>query len=362
MVLIDLTWRHEKFGGFQYYSDQIIQLYKNDRDVKFLICEEDKNQEFFAGIENKIFISCKCPLNNIFIKKVWTYYFRLIKLAKLQKQLDIPFLYPAFPGHFIKYNKIGYINHDVCQVIYPKLFSYSINSYLFWNKYASFLSTKVDVLGTVSNSSKEQISKYLKINLNDIFVTYNVLSEKYSVKNEYKKRKKLLFIGALVERKNVIKLIEIAQYIDDNNLDYTLYIVGRNTEHWHNSIYNKKTKSIVYKEKVSHEEKVNLIQKSIYIYPTICEGFGIPVLEALNLGAPIIAQELDVMNEILGKSGIYLDFSKDSFCQSLFNKVDEINDQFMLEYYHNREVQIEKFTLTVFNSQFNKVLEGLRSE
>jgi glycosyltransferase involved in cell wall biosynthesis len=359
MVLIDMTWRHEKFGGFQYYSDQIIQLYKNTDNIEFLICKEDENQEFFKNIKNKILVDCNCPSKNIVIKKIWPYYFRIVTLSKLQKQLNIPFLYPTFPGHFIRYNKIGYINHDVCQVIYPELFSYGVNSYLFWNKYASFLSKRVDVLGTVSESSKNQISQYLKINKNNIFVTYNVLNEKLTIKNKYKKRNKLLFIGALVKRKNIIKLIKIAQYIDENNLNYTLCIVGRNTEHWNNLIRNKNIKSIVYKEKVSHEEKVKLIKESIYIYPTICEGFGIPALEALNLGSPVIAQELFIMKEVLGSAGIYLDFRKENFCQNIFNIINNIDEKYMNKFCKNREIQIENFTLEVFKKQFDKVLREL---
>jgi glycosyltransferase involved in cell wall biosynthesis len=120
----------------------------------------------------------------------------------------------------------------------------------------------------------------------------------------------LFFAGNLEPRKNLINVIEALEILHNSGIDIPLHIAG--PQGWRNKdLFEKLDQSpvrdnIKFLGYITEEElkKEYMICKAV-IYPSIYEGFGLPVLEALCLNAVVLTSKNTVMEEIAGEAGIY---------------------------------------------------------
>ncbi len=122
----------------------------------------------------------------------------------------------------------------------------------------------------------------------------------------------LFFAGNLEPRKNLKNLIRALEILNDKNINIKLHIAGttgwNNREFLKNLEQSKIFKNIRFLGYISEEElkKQYLLCKAT-VYPSIYEGFGIPILEALSVGSVILTSRDTVMQEIAGKAAVYFD-------------------------------------------------------
>lgn len=135
----------------------------------------------------------------------------------------------------------------------------------------------------------------------------NVVKEKYNIKNDY-----FLFIGTIEPRKNIATLIKVFNEFLKLNCEYSLVIAGKKGWYFDEIFrlidrYNISDK-IIFTGYVSEEETPILLNGcKIFIYPSLYEGFGIPVLEALSCGIPTITGNISSMPEVAGDAAILVD-------------------------------------------------------
>ena len=123
---------------------------------------------------------------------------------------------------------------------------------------------------------------------------------KYSLPGSY-----VLYVGTIEERKN---LLDIVQAIHTHSLDIPLVAIGRKTRYFDkvrdyiekNSVKNV----IIHHHILNHDLPAIYQQAEAFIYPSSYEGFGIPVLEALNSGTPVITSRGGCLEETAGKGGL----------------------------------------------------------
>ncbi len=173
---------------------------------------------------------------------------------------------------------------------------------------------------TISEFSKNEIiSRYHK-NINDVVVTYPGLSpalssklspaeskhvvKKYGISKDY-----LLFVGTLQPRKNITRLIEAYDSLDT---DVYLVLIGKKGwlyEPILKAIKNaKKSAKIKLLDFVSTDDLPAFYQEtSCFVLPSLYEGFGLPVLEALRYGCPVVVSHTSSLPEVAGQAGIYVD-------------------------------------------------------
>ena len=136
-------------------------------------------------------------------------------------------------------------------------------------------------------------------------------------------RKGLLFVGSLEPRKNFGNLVKALEILDKKGIQVTLTMTG--PKGWKNSSENSLlqnspvAKNIQHLGFVSDSELQNLYASSAaVIFPSVYEGFGLPVLEALNYKTPVLTTKGSVMEEIAGDCGIYFDAnSPESIAQTI---------------------------------------------
>lgn len=211
--------------------------------------------------------------------------------------------------------------HDIIPSKLPNTVS---KTYLkIFNKNIYHILNKSNAIITVSNYSKNDISKTFSIDKNKIFVTYLAPSKIYRPinkiisKNFLKKTFKIdfnyiLYVGSSSPRKNILRLIESFSKIHKKNPTIKLLIVGANGKSCEN--YLNRTRqlhldnNIIFIGFVKKESLPYLYNGAIcFIYPSLYEGFGLPPLEAMACGTPVITSNITSIPEILKDNVIYVD-------------------------------------------------------
>lgn len=133
------------------------------------------------------------------------------------------------------------------------------------------------------------------------------IRKKYELNYPY-----LLFVGTLEPRKNIPNLIEAFNKIKDKNSKLKLLLVGK--KGWKfESIFNlinalKLNERVIYVGYVQDEDIPLLINAAeLFVYPSIYEGFGLPPLEAMACGTPVITSDISSLPEVAGDAGIMVD-------------------------------------------------------
>ncbi len=206
--------------------------------------------------------------------------------------------------------------HDLIFMRYPNLYSFfdrKIHFYKF--RYAA---RKADCVVAISEQTKKDIIQYLKINPNKIKVVYqgcaevfkqefsaeqkDIVSQKFQLPKDF-----VLNVGTLEERKNALTIIKAIKDIDTK-----LVLVGRKTKYFEQAeAYARQNgfeDKIIYLKNLSQQELAIVYQlATVFVYPSIFEGFGIPIIEALFSKTPVITTNSGVFPEAGGPDSLYVD-------------------------------------------------------
>lgn len=160
-----------------------------------------------------------------------------------------------------------------------------------------------DKIIAVSKSTKRDIVEILHIPENKIEVIYEATTMK---KGAVKKpsRPYILAVGTQEPRKNIGRLIQAFQRLKNKDID--LVVVGKYG--WGHNNLKFEIKNLKMLGYVSDGELANLYTNaSVFVYPSLYEGFGIPILEAFNCDCPVITSDVSSLPEVGGKAAIYVD-------------------------------------------------------
>jgi len=142
-------------------------------------------------------------------------------------------------------------------------------------------------------------------------VFYQKIDEdfKTSVKKKYDLPPKfLLNVGTIEKRKNILSVIKA---IHQKNIEIMLVVIGKKTKYFdeiQKYIYdNKISEKIIFLDNVNLQELAAIYQMAeIFIYPSLFEGFGIPIIEAINSGVPVITSKGGCFAESGGENSVYV--------------------------------------------------------
>lgn len=242
-------------------------------------------------------------------------FFQVIIPFELYRIKADNYLFFAFPSPILFFNKNIYNTiHDMGRWDCPE----TKGLHLFYFKTTEALSLKkAKHVFTVSYFSKERINKIMNIPLDKITVTYNGIANSLVnsdsnigiVRSKYKLPEKyIMFLSTLQPRKNLRLLLEAYSEIMDK-IDYDLVLIGRvgwNVDDLINQ-YNLNGR-ITFTGFVDDEDVAVIYKNAMcFIFPTLYEGFGIPPVEALSMGCPVISSDSSCMKEVLRKQAIYFE-------------------------------------------------------
>jgi len=211
--------------------------------------------------------------------------------------------------------------HDLFFMDFPYMANKEARKFFYKNIHKSLqLSNGVIV---VSHCIKKQLLERFEVNKEKIKVIYHGVDPEFSSDisleeiNNFRKShslssRTLVFVGAMDPRKNLINLIEAFKIVHSNEPDISLVIAGRR-----GSDYPALKKSI---EKNHLKNRVKILDYlslrelkrlyrtgTIFVFPSYCEGFGLPLLEAMTSGMPVVASNRTALPEIAGDAALYFD-------------------------------------------------------
>ncbi len=222
--------------------------------------------------------------------------------------------------------------HDINFFHYPKALPFFVRKY--YNHYFPKFAHKSARIVTVSQFSKFDIAKSYKIDHNKIDVAWNGANSLYkplTLKEAKEIRNGLtngspyfVFVGAFNPRKNITRLLQAFDLFKTNNQsDVKLVIVG--DKMYGTTTMMKVYNSLKYKDDVIFTGRLQVEKLSLIIgaahaltFVSYYEGFGIPLLEAMNCDIPILASNCTSIPEVAGNAAIYVDpFDIDSISKGM---------------------------------------------
>jgi glycosyltransferase involved in cell wall biosynthesis len=303
-------------------------------------------------------------------KKLWTQFGLPVNLY-LGKRPDVFFT----PSHYApRFSPIptAISVMDMSFIFYPELFLkkdlYQLTN---WTKYSVIAASAVF---TISNSSKDDIIKTYGIDSKKVHVTYpgiKIQNSKVKAKNMEELRKKfgikkeyILFVGTLQPRKNIERLVEAFSLLKGQETNILqLLIVGKRGWQYEEILRSPKKYGVEDKVKFLdfvEDNDLSLLYKNAvcFVLPSLYEGFGLPVLEAMKNGCPVLTSNVSSLPEAGGDAALYFDPNSAEDIARQIEKVikDESLRASMVE---KGKAQARKFSWEKTAAKTLKVLESL---
>jgi len=252
-------------------------------------------------------------------KKLWTQLALPLRLAFSGSKPDVFFS----PGHYSpRFSRIPRVISimDLAFHHFPEYFTTKDLAQLkSWTKYSIL---KADAIITISQATKDDILKLYGVKSEKVHVVYPGIKETLSLEphiypmkeleNKFGITKKyLLFVGTLQPRKNIRRLIEAFSKVYKSNSDLQLVIVGRKGWKYEEILsapeeYGVKD-SVAFLDFVKDEDLQMLYKGAqCFVWPSLYEGFGLPVLEAMRYGCPVITSNISSLPEAGGDAAVYV--------------------------------------------------------
>lgn len=267
-------------------------------------------------------------LRKVYIPEELTIWWDQVKLSQYLKRESIDiFFSPYYKAPLFAHCPVIITIHDIIPFI-----KYSTNSsdiqcspkkfaLLIWSQ---FLANKATKIITVSQNSKKDIVKILKIPEDKIIIIPNSVEERYQPVNDkyiigrvlrkYKINKSyILYVGNLKPSKNISGLIKEYRYLSqDLRQLYQLVIVGKKDRNFKSLAYQARSlqieNNITFIDFVQEGDLSALYSGAeLFVFPSFYEGFGLPPLEAMACGTPVITSNIASLPEVVGEAGILVD-------------------------------------------------------
>ena len=224
--------------------------------------------------------------------------------------------------------------HDLIHIVYPEYLPSK-----FALLYAKFMigsaCKKAKRVITISEYTKKDIIKYFQTESKKISITYlaagDIFKPSSIIAEDMKKKygKYFLYVGAIRPHKNILFLLEsFIKLKKEKNILHKLVLIGKGKIPYINHVRKKISdyslqNDVLIIEEIKQEELVSFYcGADIFLFPSLYEGFGLPPLEAMSCGCPVISSNTSSLPEVVGDACILVDPNNmKNFTDSIYNVI-----------------------------------------
>ncbi len=246
-----------------------------------------------------------------------------IELPMLARKYHLDLLHTQYFIPFFCKCPIVCTIHDICFEHHKDIFTRG--EYIRQKLLIPYAAKKSKLIFTDSVYSKQDIASKYRIAPERIAITYCATDGSFQRLDEQALDEEglreqfgigtqpyILTVGNLQPRKNLPRLIDAFQkmkaQITECRLDYKLVIVGKKAWMYSDVLKQASDPDIVLTDYVSETDLVRLYNAAeMFVYPSFFEGFGLPPLEAMACGTPVIVSNATSLPEVVGDAGLYFD-------------------------------------------------------
>lgn len=305
----------DQTGVGRYIRNLCINLQKIDKKNKYVLFARSNDLE-----------SIKSKINNPNWKLVkadirWHSIAEQIKFSSIIDKENLDLMHFPYFSLPILYKKPYVVTiHDLIINHFPTgkastLFPIFYYLKLFSYKYIIFMGAKnAKKIITPSNATKEEVIDHLKVDSKKIVVTYEAADENISKENlksiKTVSGKYFLSVGNAYPHKNLEILLDAFKDIKTNNNDIKLVLVGNN-DYFYERIKKRAqdlgiSNDVLFFGKATDEELSYLYKNAVcLVMPSLMEGFGLPILEAMANKCLVICSDIPSLKEIAKDNAIY---------------------------------------------------------
>lgn len=304
---------HEKTGKGWYTFNMVEELLKLDHKNHYLLYTDSEKNPF------------KLPKNveiKLIQSKPWQWHYKVLKDLQAQK-VDLFFAPTSYiiPAMAPKSLRTVITVHDLVAFLFPGIH----------NRKAIFIERltlkkaikKAKSIFVVSENTEKDLLKRFKYPEAKIHLTPCAPSDffrhppkEFDIQEFQKKlqlpEKFILAVGTLEPRKNFSTLIKSFVIIKRKHPDYKLVIVGKKGWKYHNIEETLKhyqlEKDVIFPGYLEDKELQKVYSlAAVFVFPSLYEGFGIPPLEAMASGCPVVGSNAASLPEVIGEAGLLID-------------------------------------------------------
>lgn len=325
---IDLLWvRPGKNGGTESYIRNLLDgfaQYGNSENEYYLYLSRDNAQSFEKYFSNTIFVKKVMPVESAGQAKRVLWENLHLSSQGRKDQLNLWFM-PVYSRPFFMGGKIPCITviHDLQGLHYPEYFSKGRNLFFRFSWWID-CHTSAKVV-TISEFCKKDILSHYKIPADKVKVIYNpiimdeeitdfsILAEKYHIQS----KQYFYTVSSLAKHKNLITLLKMIKLMKDEGESPKLVITGVKVnaadEIMQYIADNDLEENIVYTGFISNEDRNALYDNcKVFLFPSVFEGFGMPPVEAMIRGIPVVTTKETSIYEVTQGKAIYVDMPKNA--------------------------------------------------
>jgi glycosyltransferase involved in cell wall biosynthesis len=348
-------------GIAQYVYYLLLYLRKVDKKNEYTLFLGSSNYVFedIANFEFLLDIS-DFPTKNQFSKIVWQHLYLPLRMKELR--IDV-FHEPAFVAPYFKKCPAVITIHDLSYKLLPNC--YTLRNRLYLERLTERSISLSDKIIAISENTKKDILQNYKIKEEKIKVIYEGVDEvfhpmadlkeeasamvkaKYGISGNF-----ILMVSLISPRKNMVNLIKAFSLLKKKGAaDHQLVIVGKKgwffEEVFREAENSNYSKDIIFCDFVSRYDLVTLYNAAdVFVYPSLYEGFGLPLLEAMACNCPVVASDCSSIPEVCSDAAILVDpLDPGAFAEAISQV---INNRTL------RESLIEKGRLRINNFSWEK--------
>ena len=307
---------HNKLEGFGIVTDEVMQrMSRTHPEDKFDFYFDRKYHPRFVQQPNIIPHVYPPPTRLPILMRWWLN--QPVRKNVVRNKADVFFSPDGFIPLGMSVPKVSMF-HDIAYLHHPEYLQTRIRK--FYDRWVPRYMAYTTHIITVSEFSKKEIIEGYHVPADKITVVYNGITDGYKPLNEVQQaearrqytqgRPYFVYLGALHPRKNVLTLVKAFEQFKSNaSSDIQLILAGRNA--WHNNeLFEAIEKSPFKKEihlpgYVPTEQATSLVASAVaMIYPSLYEGFGLPLVEAMACGVPVIASNASSLPEVAGGAAL----------------------------------------------------------